>query len=200
MNMPLGETISQERANELFERDFNEHLFAAQKIPGFYNASKRQQAALIDLTFNMGPNWYKGFPSFTKAFAAGDYNEAARQLEFADPDNRPGVKSDYANMTGRRPAPILDLLRDKGVDDYNHLKNIENILDEQSSINGKLAESVALLSQDQEEFDDSPIIIPVPQHQLTVKGGSSPKVQYIPIGSESGLNSNKITRAKLAAV
>ena len=45
-----------------------------------------------------------------------------------------------------------------------------------------------------------PLVIPVPQHQLTVKGGSSPKVQYIPIGSESGLNSNKITRAKLAAV
>ncbi len=59
MDMPLGETISQERADELFERDFNEHLFAAQKIPGFFKASKRQQAALIDLTFNMGPNWYK---------------------------------------------------------------------------------------------------------------------------------------------
>ena len=168
-NLKVGDSITNERAAKLFEQDFSEMLFAAQQLPGFFRGSKRQQAALIDLTFNMGPNFLNNFPMMRSALEEGDFNEAARQLEFADPDNRPGVKSDYANMTGRRSAPILDLLRDKGVGDYNHLKNIENILDKQSTINGKLAESVALLSQDQEEFDDSPIIIPVPQHQLTVK-------------------------------
>jgi GH24 family phage-related lysozyme (muramidase) len=200
MNMPLGETISQERANELFERDFNEHLFAAQKIPGFFRASKRQQAALIDLTFNMGPNWYKGFPSFTKAFAAGDYNEAARQLEFADPDNKPGVPSGYVMDVGRRSDPILKLIKDQSLKNDSYLKNIEHLLSRQTISNNKLSDAIASISTNEEEFSDEPLVIPVPQHQLTVKGGSSPKVQYIPIGSESGLNSNKITRAKLAAV
>ena len=128
MKMPVGGKISQERADELFEVDFVEHLDAARKIPGFNKASKRQQAALIDLTFNMGPNWYKGFPSFTKAFAAGDYDEAARQLEFADPDNRPGVPSGYVQDVGRRSDPILKLIKDKKLNDDSHLKSIENLL------------------------------------------------------------------------
>jgi len=171
MKMPVGGKISQERADELFEVDFVEHLDAARKIPGFNKASKRQQAALIDLTFNMGPNWYKGFPSFTKAFAAGDYDEAARQLQFADPDNRPGVPSGYVQDVGRRSDPILKLIKDKKLNDDSHLKSIENLLSEQSSVNSKLADSIALLSQDDEEFDDSPIIVPIPKPK-TVVGGS----------------------------
>ena len=171
MKMPVGGKISKERADELFEVDFVEHLDAARKIPGFNKASKRQQAALIDLTFNMGPNWYKGFPSFTKAFAAGDYDEAARQLQFADPDNRPGVPSGYVQDVGRRSDPILKLIKDKKLNDDSHLKSIENLLSEQSSVNSKLADSIALLSQDEEEFDDSPIIVPIPKPK-TVVGGS----------------------------
>ena len=186
MDMPLGETISQERADELFERDFNEHLFAAQKIPGFFKASKRQQAALIDLTFNMGPNWYKGFPSFTKAFAAGDYEEAARQLEFADPDNRPGVPSGYVQDVGRRSDPILKLIQDKKLNDDSHLKSIENLLGQQSSANEKLANSIASISQTADE-DDSPIIVPVPQQELASNTGGSSKMTLIPIGG--GVNS-----------
>lgn len=186
MDMPLGETISQERADELFERDFNEHLFAAQKIPGFFKASKRQQAALIDLTFNMGPNWYKGFPSFTKAFAAGDYEEAARQLEFADPDNRPGVPSGYVQDVGRRSDPILKLIQDKKLNDDSHLKSIENLLGQQSSANEKLANSIASISQTVDE-DDSPIIVPVPQQELAANTGGSSKMTLIPIGG--GVNS-----------
>ena len=79
-------------------------------------------------------------------------------------------------------------------------KNIEHLLSRQTISNNKLSDAIASISTNEEEFSDEPLVIPVPQHQLTVKGGSSPKVQYIPIGSESGLNSNKITRAKLAAV
>ena len=185
-NLKVGDSITNERAGKLFEQDFSEMLFAAQQLPGFFRGSKRQQAALIDLTFNMGPNFLNNFPMMRSALEEGDFDEAARQLEFADPDNRPGVKSDYATMTGRRSAPILDLLRDKGVGDYNHLKNIENILGKQSSINSKLAESVALLSQTADE-DDSPIIVPVPQQELAANTGGSSKMTLIPIGG--GVNS-----------
>ena len=61
-----GDVISQERADQLFDMDFDDHSNAAKQIPGFFKATKKQQAGLIDLTFNMGPNWYKGFPSFQK--------------------------------------------------------------------------------------------------------------------------------------
>ena len=199
-NLGEGDLITMERADQLFEQDFSEHLFAAQQLPGFFEASKRQQAALIDLTFNMGPNFLNTFPMMRKALEEGNFEEAARQLEFADPDNRPGVKSDYANTVGRRSDPIIKLLKDMGVDEFNHLKNIENLLSQQTHVNSKLADSIALLSQDEEEFDDSPIIIPIPKQQVASKvSGSGGGFQFIPIEGESGLNS-KITRAKLAAV
>ena len=54
-----GETmpnrISQQKADELFDKDYDHHKTAAMKIPGYDKASGMQKAALIDLTFNMGP-------------------------------------------------------------------------------------------------------------------------------------------------
>ena len=179
MSMPVGGKISKEKADELFNRDFDEHLLAAQKIPGFFKASRRQQAALIDLTFNMGPNWYKGFPSFTKAFAAGDYEEAARQIEFADPVNKPGVKSGYVQDVGpRRSTPIIDLLQNKSVEGITHLKEIEKLLGDQSSKLNDLTNSIASISMD--DGDDSAIVIPMPRQMGETSGGSGSS-KIIPI-------------------
>lgn len=199
-NLEVGDSITNERADQLFEQDFSEHLFAAQQLPGFFDGSKRQQAALIDLTFNMGPNFLDNFPMMSGALEEGDFDEAARQLEFADPDNRPGVKSDYVNMTGRRSAPILDLLRDEGVGEHNHLKNIENILDKQSSINSKLSENIALIYQDEEEFDDSPIIVPIPKSKTKVVGGSGGNQMIVVGGEDVNSTMDKIYLAKQARV
>jgi len=179
MSMPIGGKITKEKADELFDRDFDEHVLAAQKIPGFFKASRRQQAALIDLTFNMGPNWYKGFPSFTKAFAAGDYEEAARQIEFADPINRPGVKSGYVQDVGpRRSTPIIDLLQNKSVEGITHLKEIEKLLGDQSSKLNDLNNSIASISMYDE--DDSTLIIPMPKQMGKINGGSGSS-KIIPI-------------------
>jgi len=62
-----------------------------------------------------------------KALEKGDFMEAARQLEFADPDNRPGVKSQWFNdVKERRNKPTLDLLRDKSLNEkmHPHLKHL----------------------------------------------------------------------------
>ena len=80
-------------------------------------------------------------------------------------------QSGYVQDVGRRSDPILKLIKDKKLNDDSHLKSIENLLSEQSSVNSKLADSIALLSQDEEEFDDSPIIVPIPKPK-TVVGGS----------------------------
>ena len=202
-SLKVGDSITEERANQLFGRDFDEALNAARNIPGFFNSSKKQQAALIDLTFNMGPNWSDGFPSFVKAFATGNYEEAARQLEFADPDNRPGVKSGYVQDVGsRRSEPILNLIKDKGID-VNispHLKNIEHLLSSQSNDLSKLSSKIASISMDEEEFDDSPIIVPIPKPKTQVVGGSGGG-QVIVIGGDD-VNSviKKINLKNLQAV
>jgi lysozyme len=180
-NLKEGDEISKDRADRLFDMDFNDHLNAARKIPGFNKASKKQQAALIDLTFNMGPNWYKGFPSFTKAFAAGDYEEAARQIEFADPVNKPGVKSGYVQDVGpRRSDPILNLIKGKGVGDSPHLKNIMKLLGEHSNKLDELSNSISSISTNSEEDEGDPVIVYVPSQNSTTGGGSGSS-KIIPI-------------------
>ena len=175
-NLKEGDVITQERANELFNMDFNDHLNAAKKIPGFSKATKKQQAALIDLTFNMGPNFIDNFPSMGKALKAGDFTEAARQLEFADPDNRPGVKSGYVQDVGpRRSDPILNLLQDKGVDKFPHLN-----FGDQSSMLNNLANKIESIAMEVLEDEGDPVIVYVPSQNSTTGGGSGSS-KIIPI-------------------
>ena len=126
-NLQVGDRISDERAMELFEMDFEHHLAAAKKLPGWNSATDNQKTALLDLVYNMGPNFLNNFPAMRKALEKGDFMEAARQLEFADPDNRPGVKSQWFNdVKARRNQPTLDLLRDKPLNEkmHPHLKHL----------------------------------------------------------------------------
>ena len=195
--LKLGDSITEERAEELFEQDFSDHLLSAQQLPKFFEGTNKQQAALIDLTFNMGPNFLNNFPMMRRALEEGDFIEAARQLEFADPDNRPGVKSGYVNDVGRRSSPILNLLRDKSVDvDISpHLRSIIDLLSKQSN---NLSNSIASISMDAGE-NDEPIIVPVPQNVARNLSGSGSGTKYIFIeGGSKELE--RVKKALLAAV
>ena len=97
-------TITQAQADALFDMDYREHKDAAMKIDGYANANIKQKAALIDLTFNMGPGWVDGFPKFKKAFASGDYDAAANEL----------VDSNWYGQVKTRGPVIVDLIRSKG--------------------------------------------------------------------------------------
>ena len=106
-----GDRISKERAEKLFEKDFKHHADAAKKIPGFGKADEKQQAALIDLTFNMGPSWYEGFPKFTAAFKAGDYETAGNEL----------INSKWYGDVARRAPTIVNLIKGKGLPQGSYL-------------------------------------------------------------------------------
>ena len=113
-----GETmpnrISQQKADELFDKDYDHHKAAAMKIPGYDKASGMQKAALIDLTFNMGPAWADGFPAFKKAFAAGNYEQAGNEL----------IDSAWYGQVGRRAPTIVNLIKGKGADNVAYLKDV----------------------------------------------------------------------------
>ena len=106
-----GDTITAERAEKLFDRDFKEHADAAKKIPGYGKADEKQQAALIDLTFNMGPSWHEDFPKFTAAFKAGNYELAGAELE----------NSKWYGDVARRAPTIVSLIKGKGVPQGSYL-------------------------------------------------------------------------------
>ena len=125
-----GDVITAERAEELFNDDYDYHKSMAEKLPGYDLATERQKAALIDLVFNMGPYFLDEFPAMGKALEKGDFEEAARQLQFSDPDNRPGVESDWmGDVKEKRSTPILQLLKNQPVDgDVSpHLKKFEHL-------------------------------------------------------------------------
>ena len=140
----MSSKISQQEADKLFDKDFKYHSQYAQKIPGFGRASNQQKAALIDLTFNMGPAWHKDFPGFVKAFSAGDYETAANQIRYKDATSPNLQDSDYYKDVGpRRANPIISLIRNKGIGNSPHLKGFENLLPVSKSTNGIKSVSTA---------------------------------------------------------
>ena len=110
----MPDRISKQKADELFDEDYAHHKAAAMKIPGYSKANAMQKAALIDLTFNMGPAWANGFPAFKKAFAAGNYELAGNEL----------VNSAWYGQVGRRAPTIVNLIKGKGADNVAYLKNV----------------------------------------------------------------------------
>jgi lysozyme len=73
--------FSLEEIQTLFAQDYIKHKEAAKKIPGFSSLNSSGQAALIDITYNMGPTWWHKWPTFTKYMQAGDIPDASTSLQ-----------------------------------------------------------------------------------------------------------------------
>ncbi len=69
----LSATLTKEQADAIFAKDLQNYTNAASKMPGFSEAPKRVQEALIDMTYNMGAGWYNNWPETMKKLAAKDY-------------------------------------------------------------------------------------------------------------------------------
>ena len=124
----MQSTISQKEADELFDKDFDKHLKIAKSIPGFDKAPPQQQAAAIDLTFNMG-YWPNDFPNAAKAFTAGEYQKVADELRYKDASAGNFTSSLWYKQVGpRRGTPILSLMRGNGIGNSPHLKKFEKSL------------------------------------------------------------------------
>lgn len=73
----LTGSITREEADKIFAKDFEIYSKAAEKIPGFYDAPKIAKDVLIDMTYNMGPAWYKKWGNFTSYIENKEYSKAA---------------------------------------------------------------------------------------------------------------------------
>jgi hypothetical protein len=67
---------------------------------------KKGQGALIDLTFNMGPVWFKKWPNFVKQLSAGNTQGAADSLE----------DSTWYKQVKSRAVEIVGLIRNSSKD------------------------------------------------------------------------------------
>ena len=53
----MNTTLTPDMANELFKEDFTKHYKFAQKFPNWNGLTEGQKAAIVDMTYNMGPGW-----------------------------------------------------------------------------------------------------------------------------------------------
>jgi len=158
----MPDRISQQKADELFDKDYGHHKAAAMKIPGYDKASGMQKAALIDLTFNMGPAWADGFPAFKKAFAAGNYEQAGNEL----------IDSAYYGQVGRRGPTIVNLIKGKGADNVAYLKDVPKPAP--GSSQPQIASSGS--SSSSSSTSSSPNILEMVRNQAFGSSASTPKM------------------------
>jgi lysozyme len=93
--------FSHEEVMQLFDRDYEHHRSAAERIPGFNSLNGKGQGALTDLTFNMGPNWIGKWPTLKKQLGEENVQGAAENLE----------KSKWYGQVGNRAPVITDMIR-----------------------------------------------------------------------------------------
>jgi len=94
-------TFSDQEIDALFAQDYAKHKQAAERIPGFEKANDTGKAAIIDLTFNMGPAWFRRFPNASAALARGDFETFANEMQ----------NSLWFRQVGRRGPTIVAMLR-----------------------------------------------------------------------------------------
>lgn len=97
----MNRRFSPEEVDALFIRDYDKHKKAAEKIPGYNNAGKEGQAGLIDMTFNMGPDWYKTWPNFVKNLSMGNISGVIHSM----------VDSSWFNQVKGRAVKVINLLK-----------------------------------------------------------------------------------------
>ena len=177
----MPDRITKQKADELFDKDYEHHKAAAKKIPGYDNASGLQKAALIDLTFNMGPAWASGFPSFKKAFAAGDYDRAGKEL----------VDSAWYGQVGRRAPTIVNLIKGKSAN-AAYLKDTPKPTPGSGGSQPQMSSSSPSSPNIQPYSSDSgggaQVAIPLPQKQQGTNSASSAGQKTVPGFSAEDMN------------
>ena len=96
--------LTKEEVGALFAKDYEHHRRQAEKLPGWSLANEKGQAALIDLTFNMGPGWAGKFKKGVQALLKGDFKTAADEF----------VDSNWFKQVKGRGVTVTNLLRDGG--------------------------------------------------------------------------------------
>jgi lysozyme len=80
--MEVGDVVSEERVDELFEQDLSIVLADCEKaFPNWDNYNDVVQEVLINMMFNLGMTRLLKFKKFIAAIDSGDWKEAGIQME-----------------------------------------------------------------------------------------------------------------------
>ena len=124
----LRNGITKEQAEQLFAQDFDYHYKAAMKIPSFNKHPKEVQDALVDMTYNMGPTWYKSWDNTMKLLENQDYKSVANVI----------LNSKYARQVKGRAlvnAKLFEMAGDSTKTASNNITTPQNNVAETPEIN-----------------------------------------------------------------
>ncbi|GHS88127.1 lysozyme [Campylobacterota bacterium] len=98
-----GDTITKEKAEELFVKDFVSAYFDAKRLvcAAWDAMGDARQAAIVSMSFNMGFSGLKGFAKMIGALEAKDYQKAADEM----------LASKWAKQTGKRAIELSQQMR-----------------------------------------------------------------------------------------
>lgn len=116
-----GQVISQQQADDWFDRDTKSSIRFAESLPMFDKMSKARQEVMIDLTFNMGKGWVDKFPNLVLLATTAPkhanpvrhdnlWKAAASELKYRDPRVSTEVNTKYWGQ-----------VKDRAVRNYNKL-------------------------------------------------------------------------------
>lgn len=101
LNKEGYESLSLKQAENLFEKDFTKHFNEAKKLPEFDGVDPVRQAALLDLTYNLGLGKLLKFKKARARLSVGAYDEAGEEI----------LDSNYASQVGKRAYEVANVIQ-----------------------------------------------------------------------------------------
>jgi lysozyme len=100
--LPPGTRVSEERVNEVFDKDVIKFISETRKLfPNFDNIPEIVQEALINMCFNLGRPRLSQFVKFIEHINAGRYNDASIEM----------LNSRWANQVGERAIRLSNNIK-----------------------------------------------------------------------------------------
>jgi len=104
---PVGTPVSQERVDEVYDKDFDKHLdetihlFESKGGEDFYELPENIQHVLVNMTFNLGGTRFGKFNNMWKGVVSNDWEKVAVEME----DSR------WFKQVGRRSVELQEMVR-----------------------------------------------------------------------------------------
>lgn len=115
---PIGTEIPEAQVNKWLKEDLAKAEAAAKTQADQMRAKglavdPNFEESLISVNFQLGTGWTKKFPSAWNNLQSGDYKGAISEIQFADPNKKPGVKSNWAKQTPVRVDDFTQAIRNQ---------------------------------------------------------------------------------------
>jgi GH24 family phage-related lysozyme (muramidase) len=138
--------ISQKDAEELLKQDYAKYEEYAKNLPNFDKLNLDAQVALVDMTYNMGVGWAKGWPIFLKQLEDMDLLGASKNIQGSlyikqvgkrGIENAEAIKNGLKNVPKQEPKEsIPSAMIESTTKENKDLKsNLSNVKNAQTTLN-----------------------------------------------------------------